>query len=100
MGRKYRYRSPDNVIYEIEFLQSKYGINYFDINDDSFNFKMDRAEAICDLIIKKNIKIKLNMANGIRADRVNERLLRKMKDAGCAWLQYGAESGNMEIFKK
>ncbi len=40
------------------------------------------------------------LGNGIRADRVNEMLLMKMKKAGCYLVAFGIESGNEDILKR
>lgn len=98
MGRSFRTRSAENVVEEIEQLYQK-GWRYFDIVDDCFTMDMERAKKICDLLMEKNIKVNWSMGNGIRADRIDEELLLKMKKAGCVFLAYGLESGDDEILK-
>ena len=98
MGQSFRARSAENVVNEIEQLNKK-GWKYFDIVDDCFTMDMERAKKVCDLLIERNIKVNWSMGNGIRADRVDEELLRKMKQAGCVFLAYGLESGDDEILK-
>jgi len=97
MGKRFRPRSPENVIAEMKHWVKTYGIEKFEVNDDCFTLDMERAEKICDLIIKENLNIKYELYNGIRADRITERLLRKMKDSGCMFVSYGCESGNQSI---
>jgi len=96
MGRRFRARSPENVIAEIEHWYKR-GFRNFEINDDCFSLDLERAEKICDLILEKNLKIIYQLYNGIRVDRVSERLLKKMKASGCVFISYGAESGNQDI---
>jgi radical SAM superfamily enzyme YgiQ (UPF0313 family) len=98
MGLGFRPRSPENVLKEIEYWHNK-GYTFFEFVDDCFTLDMDRAKKICDLIIGKKINIKWNCANGIRADRVDEELLRKMKQAGCEFVAYGLETGSEKILK-
>jgi len=95
MGRGFRPRSPGNVVAELKHWYKK-GFYSFDINDDCFTLDLERAEKICDLIIRNKLKIKFQLYNGIRVDRVNLQLLRKMKKAGCSFISYGCESGNQE----
>ncbi len=99
MGRGFRYRSASNVYNELKYWYDKGWVS-FDINDDCFTFDMKRAEEICDLIINNNLKIKFSLYNGIRVDRIDQRLLGKLKDAGCVFLTFGCESGNKEVLKK
>lgn len=96
MGRTFRARSPENVIAEIEQWY-RLGFTNFEINDDCFSLDLGRAEKICDLLVKKDLKITYQLYNGIRVDKLNEKLLKKMKDSGCVFISYGAESGNQEV---
>jgi anaerobic magnesium-protoporphyrin IX monomethyl ester cyclase len=96
MGRGFRPRSPQNVINEIKYWYKK-GFNSFDINDDCFTLDMERAKKICDLIIKNQLKIHFQLYNGIRVDRVDLELLKKLKKAGCTFIAYGCEAGNQKM---
>jgi radical SAM superfamily enzyme YgiQ (UPF0313 family) len=100
LGYKYRPRSPENVVSEIEYLVKKFNVKEFNILDDTFNFDIERAEKICDLIIERKLNIYFRCSNGIRADKVTERLLTKMKAAGCYYLAYGIESGSQDVLDK
>jgi len=95
MGRGFRPRSSQNVIKEIGYWYKR-GFTSFSINDDCFTLDLDRAEKICNLIIKAKMKIKINLYNGIRVDRITPKLLRKLKKAGCVFIAYGCEAGNQE----
>lgn len=98
MGQKFRSRTPESFICELKYWYNK-GWTNFEINDDCFSVDMKRVDEICDLIIKNNLKIKYEIYNGIRVDRVNPDLLRKLKESGCILISYGVESGNENIIK-
>ncbi len=98
-GQNFRPKSPERVLTEIEHFV-KQGIVGFFIADDGFTSHMGRAEKICDGIIEKRLNIVWNCYNGIRVDRVNRRLLKKMKQAGCHRVSFGIESGNQGILDK
>ena len=53
MGKKWRPRSAENVVEEIEELVYKYSIGHLTIEDDNMTLDMSRAKQICDLIIQK-----------------------------------------------
>ncbi|MBI3036811.1 cobalamin B12-binding domain-containing protein [Candidatus Woesearchaeota archaeon] len=102
MGYPFRTRSPKNVVDEMEHWHKK-GYDTFEISDDNFTFNLPRAEKICDLIIERGLKIKMIFGNGLRADRVNEQLLAKLKQAGCVWIAYGLETSDilgLQLLKK
>lgn len=96
-GKRYRTRSPENVLAEIKTLMEKYNIRDFEIIDDSFNLNMKRAKEICDLIIRENLKIKISFPNGIRGDIMDEELLYKLKRAGTYVLTYAIETGSPRL---
>ena len=95
-GQTFRAKSVDRVILEIEYLLSL-GIKEFHIADDGFTSNIKRAEEICDRIIEKKLVFTWACVNGIRVDRVNENLLRKMRLAGCYRISFGIESGNQRV---
>lgn len=97
MGRKWRPRSPKNVVDEIYELVKKYGIEEFNFEDDNLTLNRKRMIEICDMIIKRGLKIKWSASNGVRADTLDEELLRKMKKSGCYWLYVAPESGNQDV---
>ena len=102
MGYPFRARSPENVLKEIKYWYDK-GYDTFEFSDDNFTFNMPRAEKICDLIVESGMKIKMIFGNGLRADRVNEALLTKLKHAGTVWIGYGLETSDeagLELMKK
>ncbi|MFZ3060705.1 MAG: radical SAM protein [Candidatus Methanoperedens sp.] len=94
-GNKLRMRSPKNVVDEIAYLIKEYGIKEIHFYDDDFTINMNRAEEICDEIIKREIKIIWSCTT--RVDLVNQNLLKKMKSAGCWLISYGVESSRQEL---
>ncbi|HPT65912.1 MAG TPA: radical SAM protein [Candidatus Woesebacteria bacterium] len=99
MGQSFRPRSPQNVIDEITYWYKK-GFTNFDFNDDCFTLDVNRAEAICDLIIKNKLHIKFQLYNGIRVNNITLKLLKKLKKAGCFFIAYGCESGSQKILDR
>jgi radical SAM superfamily enzyme YgiQ (UPF0313 family) len=98
MGHGFRARSPENVVDEICYWYEK-GWNVFDINDDVFTFKRERARRVCELLLERKLKITFNLAVGIRANSVDEELLRVLKEAGCRFISYGCEAGSDRILQ-
>jgi len=100
-GRKFRYRTAENVIKEVEHLVSR-GVRDFDFIDDNFTMLTERVEKFCDMMVEKGLskKISWRCSNGIRVDLITPALLKKMKEAGCYMVSLGIESGNEEILNK
>lgn len=90
-----RYRSPDRVIEEIDFLVKRWNIRTIKIIDEMFVLKPSHVERFCDLVIERNYD--LNFWAYARVDTVSERLLERMKKAGINWLAYGFEAGDPDV---
>ena len=92
-----RLRSIENVIEEIKTLKSKYGINYFFMQDELFVSSKKRIGEFAKAIHKENIKIKY--ACDSRVNIVDKELLETLKDSGCVYLDYGFESMDDNVLK-
>lgn len=90
-----RFRSPEKVVEEIDYLVKNYKVKNIKFLDELFALKEDRVNRICDLIIEGGYD--LNIWAYARVDTVNERMLKKMKQAGINWLAYGFESASAEV---
>ncbi|MFZ3059393.1 MAG: radical SAM protein [Candidatus Methanoperedens sp.] len=90
-----RFRSPEKVIEEIDFLVKNYKIKNIKILDELFVLKEDRVMRICDLIIQRGYD--LNIWAYARVDTVNEALMKKMKQAGINWVAFGIESASKNV---
>ncbi|MBI5148125.1 radical SAM protein [Candidatus Pacearchaeota archaeon] len=99
LGKGFRARSVENVVAEIDELVKKYGVKEIDIIDDNFTLIPERAERICDELIKRKYDLIWKLGNGVRADKINETLIKKMKQARCYSIAFGIETGNPEILK-
>ena len=94
---KWRKRSAENIIAEVEYLFKNYSMKSFVFNDDSFNIDLGRVEKICDYLIEK--KTGIIWTTSVRIDRISEGIARKMKQAGCYNVSIGIESANNEVLK-
>lgn len=98
-GTNFRPRTPESVLKEIQWLHDKYGVRQLDILDDNFTFDINRAEKILNGIIQID-DFAINCQNGIRADKISEQLVTKMKQAGVFRIGIGIESGNPFVLKQ
>ncbi|WGM90005.1 MAG: radical SAM protein [Candidatus Bathyarchaeum tardum] len=97
MGKKWRGRNPESVVDEIEQLVKTYQIKQIDFFDDNMTLIKKRAEKICDLIVERNLNINWFVPTGVRADTLDEQLLRKMKRSGCKGIRFAPESGVQRV---
>ncbi|MDA2915385.1 B12-binding domain-containing radical SAM protein [Nitrospinae bacterium AH_259_B05_G02_I21] len=95
--KKWRARSPENIIEELKMAKEKYNISLFHIVDASFNMRPRRIVEFCDLLIEENIDLPW-VIQGFRADRAPEDLLEKMYRAKCKRIWVGVESLDEEVY--
>jgi len=99
IGKTLRVRAPEPVVEEFEYWY-KAGYRDFSIADDNFTFYKDRVYEICDGLEKKGLRgLRISCGNGVRADKVDYDLLKRMKEVGFYYLAFGVEGGNDRILK-
>ena len=94
---KYRYRSPKNVVDEIEYVNKRFGIDDFQVMDDNIGLFKDRVIGICDDIIKRKLKIRWVVGQGLTANSVNKDMMVKMSESGCTMVSIGVESVHDDV---
>jgi len=98
-GKKFRYRSPENIIKELKLAKEKYGIREFQILDDNFTLIKERVMKFCDLLEKEDINLDWWCPNGLRVETLDFELIKRMKETGCYAMVFGIESGSERIQK-
>ncbi len=94
-GYKWRGRSAENVIAEMELLNETHNVNGFFFNDDTFILDKKRIFRFASLLKKSGLDVVWS-CNG-RVNLMQKDMLKAMRDAGCVSIAYGIESGNQSI---
>ncbi|MBW2981160.1 B12-binding domain-containing radical SAM protein [Candidatus Woesearchaeota archaeon] len=95
--RTFRKVNPARVVDEIEYCIKEFGITEFHFEDDNITLDKNHIIEICKEILRRNLKIAFNTPNGIRADTVDEEVLKWMKKAGCTHITLAPESGSERV---
>jgi magnesium-protoporphyrin IX monomethyl ester (oxidative) cyclase len=98
-GNRYRHRSPENVLKEIEHLRDVYGIEELKFQDDNLTLPRARAQAIFQGMIDRGLTMPWNTPNGVAIWTLDEDLIRLMKKSGCFEFTLAIESGDPEVLK-
>jgi len=93
-GGRYRMRSVQSVISEVEYLKFL-GFHHIDFVDDTMTVSISRLNSFLDELISRNLKITWTCES--RVDSMSKDILLKMKVAGLKGIQFGVESGNQDI---
>src|SRR5258708_13117260 len=96
-GRRYRYRSAEKIVEELDVLVNQYGQKAIVFYDDNFCLKARRVHELCDMIIERGLHKKVKLSVQTRADNVlhhgGEDLVRHMAEAGFTHMGFGMETG-------
>ncbi len=96
-GSKIRYRSPLNILREVEALVNDMDIQFLKFADDTFTVNKRQVIEFCKLKIEKGIKLPYG-ANA-HINTLDEEMLSYLAQSGCRELWYGVESGSPRILK-
>lgn len=99
-GSRWRPRTPDNVIGEIDEIVCKYKAKHIFFMDDNFTFNIARAKTICEKIISRGYEVRWNTPNGISVKKMDIELAFLMKRSGCANVCIAIESGSEYMRKE
>ena len=95
-GRKMRFRSPENVLREIDMLVNDYGIKEIIFQDDEMYADKERARKIIQMIKDRNYDLIWKNTN-LASWRVDYEMVKLMKESGCYQITISPESGNARV---
>ncbi|MDP8235248.1 MAG: radical SAM protein [Candidatus Erginobacter occultus] len=97
-GPGVRFRSIDNVLEEMRYLNQEFGINEFLVEDENLTFCRDITEEFCRKIIDSPMSgISWSCPSGIRIDTIDEEILGLMEQSGCYSVALGIEFGTQKM---
>ena len=101
-GRSYRAMSAERVVADVEHMVTYYGAKGIFFREDHFTLDKHRTQKICELLLKKNIRVEWYCET--RVDQLGDPEYQAlMARAGCRAFYIGVESGSprmLELFKK
>ncbi len=97
LGQKYRSRSVDNFIAEVDYVIKRYDVRNLAIFDELISANRARLFEICAKL--KKLSKPVRWMCQLRVDMIDEEMLAVIKDAGCFMVSYGFESASDEVLK-
>jgi anaerobic magnesium-protoporphyrin IX monomethyl ester cyclase len=95
-NRTWRGRSPEDVVGEMEHLNKTYGVDVILFTDDYPSPDRSRWEGILDLLIKKDMGIKILMETRAKDIIRDSDILHKYRKAGIIHIYVGTEATEQE----
>lgn len=99
LGNKYRQRSMDSIMQELEVAIKLYRVNVIAIYDELFSYDRERVYEFCKRLkkLQEETSWEIKWSCQMRVDGLDEEFLKTMKDAGCYMVSYGFESYNQVV---
>ena len=94
---RYRMRSPESVVEEIDMLYNKYGVKTLKIADEMFVLNDTHVREICEGLAEKPYVDELNIWAYARIDTIKPDQPELLRRAGIRWLALGIESGSAHV---
>jgi len=94
-GVKFRTRSPENMVAEIEYLIKKFQMHSAIFRDPIFSLDIKRIDQFCDLLLQKHLNFTWICETHPRY--LDRNIIKKMALAGCTAIKIGVESGNDRV---
>ncbi len=94
-GKKFRARSPKNVVDEVEEFVEQYKSNHIEFVDDLFIFDKKRVKEICRELKERGLDVL--WVCSARVDTVDGEIFKVIRDAGCIMVYLGVESGVQRV---
>ncbi len=100
-GKKMLYYPPDAMVSNLMYLQQKLNLDSIHFLDDNFFVRRSRVEEFCDAVIASGLKLKFWAMCRIQYFwQYDDAFLAKLKQAGFATINFGAESGSEVVLQK
>lgn len=94
---KFRIKSTNRLIEEIEYIIEKYASYNFHFLHDLFTYNKKKVLDFCQMVIEKQLKFKWICS--ARVDTLDEELIKAMKEAGCTKIFLGIETASPNLQK-
>jgi radical SAM superfamily enzyme YgiQ (UPF0313 family) len=101
-GRRYRFRSPANIVSEFEYIAENFpDVREVWIDDDTFTVNKQHLAEVCELIVRRRLAFRKGPFQWYCNARppLDPEQMKRMRRAGCRLLVTGFESGDPQILR-
>ena len=95
--RRFRLKSPAQMISDMRRVKQTYGISSFELVHDMFTVDRKRVVAFCEALIESGEQF--IWGSSARTDCIDEELIALMARAGCRGIFFGIETGSRRMQK-
>jgi len=95
--RRFRLKTPAQMIADMRRVKQTYGINSFELVHDMFTVDRKRVVEFCEALLES--KEEFHWGSSARTDCIDEELIALMAKAGCRGIFFGIETGSKRMQK-
>jgi radical SAM superfamily enzyme YgiQ (UPF0313 family) len=96
---RWRGMSPARVVELMDRQVKRLGVSELHVEDDDFAADTDRVKRICELVLRRGLRVRLALPSGVRAAGLDVETVRLLAAAGCAYLSLAPESGSPRVLR-
>lgn len=100
LGNKFRKRSVDSVVNEINMLVNKFSIKEIHFFDSVFDYDKQWAKEILTTLSKRKDKLSIAFPHGLRIDCMDEEMIDLFEKAGVYKVTYAIETASNDLQQK
>ena len=97
--RRWRARSAESVVDEMQYMKCTYGVSEFHWEDLNSTTCEARILEICDRLLAKKMNVIWKLVSGTKIEAVKERTVDAMAEAGCRYISFSPESGSPKVLE-
>lgn len=94
-GSRFRARTPENVVNEIAMLHAEYGLDHFEIVDDTFTLNQKRASEVAKGLVRGELDVEWHASSTVST--ISGELVRMLSRTGLSTIYFGVESGSQRV---
>lgn len=100
-GQKVRKRTPALVLDEIQRNMDRFpNVNYTPFYDETFTVDKRHTLELCRGMVERGLNKRMSWDATMHANTADLEMIQAVREANCAFLWFGVESGNDEIMRK
>lgn len=98
-NKRWRARSAENVVNEIEYFNHSLGISDFHIEDVNPTVSSDRIVKLCKEILDRGLKVDWKFVSGTKIETMKIDTIPLLAKAGCRFISFSPETGSARLLK-
>jgi radical SAM superfamily enzyme YgiQ (UPF0313 family) len=97
-GHRFRARSVENVLSELEYIERRFRPARLVFRDPVFAHQRQRVVELCTGMLKRNLSLRWECES--RPEHFDPELLRLVQRAGCQWVKIGLETTDKDVLQR